>query len=83
MGINQKDDSAILIYVEDEGQGISEDELEDLFIPFSKITSEPTAGEKSTGLGLAIAQKIVEAHGGDIQVKSEVGEGSTFFVNIP
>ncbi|MDZ7659293.1 HAMP domain-containing sensor histidine kinase [Fodinibius sp.] len=83
VGISEKAGSAITIYIEDEGQGIPEDELEDLFVPFAKISSEPTAGEKSTGLGLAIAKKIVEAHGGDIQVESEVGVGSTFFVNIP
>ncbi len=82
VGIKKESDSAITIYVKDEGQGIPEDELEDLFVPFAKISSEPTAGEKSTGLGLAIAQKIIEAHGGDIQVESEAGTGSTFFVTI-
>lgn len=83
VGINMGNENAISIYVEDEGQGIPEDELEDLFVPFAKISSEPTSGEKSTGLGLAIAKKIVGAHGGDIQVESEVGKGSTFIVNIP
>ena len=83
VGVSDGSDSAITIYVEDEGQGIPEGELDDLFVPFAKISSEPTAGEKSTGLGLAIAKKIVEAHGGDIQVESEFGVGSTFFVNIP
>lgn len=83
VGVSDGSDSAITIYVEDEGQGIPEGELDDLFVPFAKISSEPTAGEKSTGLGLAIAKKIVEAHGGDIQVESEVGVGSTFFINIP
>ncbi len=82
VGIKKESDSAITIYVKDEGQGIPENELEDLFVPFTKISSEPTAGEKSTGLGLAIAQKIVEAHGGDIQVESEAGIGSTFYVTI-
>lgn len=83
VGIKEGDENALIIYVEDQGQGIPEDDLEDLFVPFAKISSEPTAGEKSTGLGLAIAKKIVEAHGGDIQVESEVGGGSTFFVSIP
>jgi signal transduction histidine kinase len=83
VGIKEGDENALIIYVEDQGQGIPEDDLEDLFVPFAKISSEPTAGEKSTGLGLAIAKKIVEAHGGDIQVESEVGAGSTFFVSIP
>jgi len=82
VGIKKESDSTITIYVKDEGQGIPENELEDVFVPFTKISSEPTAGEKSTGLGLAIAQKIVEAHGGDIQVESEAGIGSTFYVTI-
>ena len=82
VGIKKESDSAITIYVKDQGQGIPEDELEDLFVPFAKISSEPTAGEKSTGLGLAIAQKIIEAHGGDIEVESEAGTGSTFYVTI-
>lgn len=79
----ESSDGAITIYVEDEGQGIPQDELDDLFVPFSKISVEATAGEKSTGLGLAIASKIVNGHGGEIKVESEVGVGSTFFVNIP
>ena len=83
VGIKEGDENALIIYVEDQGQGIPEDELGDLFVPFAKISSDPTAGEKSTGLGLAIAQKIVEAHGGYIQVESELGAGSTFFISIP
>ncbi|PAU92794.1 hypothetical protein CK503_14990 [Aliifodinibius salipaludis] len=83
VGICEESDGAITIYVDDEGQGIPEEELDDLFVPFAKISVEATAGEKSTGLGLAIAKKIVEAHGGNIQVESKVGEGSTFFVKVP
>ena len=83
VGIKEGAENALIIYVEDQGQGIPEDELGDLFVPFAKISSDPTAGEKSTGLGLAIAQKIVEAHGGYIQVESELGAGSTFFISIP
>jgi signal transduction histidine kinase len=83
VGIDQQEDETVVIFVSDEGQGISEEELEDLFVPFSQISSEPTAGEKSTGLGLAIAKKIVEAHGGKVEVESEVGVGSTFRIHLP
>lgn len=83
VGIREESEGAITIYVEDEGQGIPEEERDDLFVPFSKISVEATAGEKSTGLGLAIALKIADAHGGDIQVESKVGVGSTFFVHLP
>ena len=79
----QSESEMACIFVKDEGQGIPEDELEDIFVPFAKISSKPTAGEKSTGLGLAIVQKIVEAHDGDIKVESNVGEGTNFFVTIP
>ena len=46
-------------------------------------TAKKTAGEKSTGLGLVIARKIVEAHGGTVSIESELGKGSTFSFTIP
>jgi signal transduction histidine kinase len=84
VGIDNMDKrGGVTIFVKDYGQGIPEEEIDKLFEPFADISVEATAGEKSTGLGLAIAQKIVEAHDGEIQVESKVGEGSTFFVHIP
>ncbi len=75
------DDAAIR--VADHGQGIPEAELGRLFRPFGRTSVRSTAGEKSTGLGLAIARRIVEAHGGRIRVESEVGKGTTFEVALP
>lgn len=72
-----------LLHVQDQGQGIPESELHKLFQPFCSTNVRPTAGEESTGLGLAIAKKIAEAHGGRIWVASEVGRGSTFSVALP
>lgn len=72
----------IQVHVTDRGLGIPEDEMDQLFVPFSKISSETTSGEKSTGLGLAIIKKIVEAHGGNIYVSSTIGEGSRFTVSL-
>jgi signal transduction histidine kinase len=69
--------------VEDQGQGIPEEEREALFQPFQTTSVRGTAGEKSTGLGLVITKRIVEGHGGRIEVESEVGEGSTFRVRLP
>ncbi|HRI67271.1 MAG TPA: hybrid sensor histidine kinase/response regulator [Polyangium sp.] len=69
--------------VEDEGPGIPADELQLLFRPFSTTSVQATAGERSTGLGLAIAQRIVEGHGGEIKVESQVGKGSKFRVILP
>ncbi|MFW5739359.1 MAG: sensor histidine kinase [Myxococcota bacterium] len=73
----------INVEVRDKGVGIPADKLDRLFRPFGRVASEGTAGETSTGLGLAIVRKIVEAHGGRIDVESEVGVGSVFTVWLP
>lgn len=69
--------------VQDEGPGIPHEELDRLFRPFSTTSVQATNGERSTGLGLAIARRIVEGHGGEIAVDSMAGKGSTFHVSIP
>jgi signal transduction histidine kinase len=71
------------ISVEDEGQGIPEEDIEKIFSEFARARVRPTAGEKSTGLGLAIAKKMVDAHGGKIWVESEVDAGSKFTFSLP
>lgn len=71
------------IRVRDRGPGIPEEELESLFGAFERASVRPTAGERSIGLGLAITRRVVEAHGGRIDVESEVGRGSTFTVELP
>ena len=73
----------VLVSVIDHGQGIPPEEIGLLFQPFSKTSVRPTAGEPSTGLGLAICKKVIEAHGGRISVESTVGKGSTFHISIP
>ncbi len=67
----------------DQGVGIKSSELSEIFQPFYKASGRPTAGESSTGLGLAIAKKIIEEHGGDIEVSSEVNKGSCFSFTLP
>jgi PAS domain S-box-containing protein len=76
-------DGSVLISVRDHGPGISEAERAQLFQPFGRTSARSTAGERSTGLGLAIAQTIVEEHGGHIQVESRPGVGSIFFFTLP
>ena len=73
----------IRVHVSDEGVGIAEDELSKLFVEFSKLSARPTGGEHSTGLGLAIAKRLVEAHGGKIWAASVAGKGSTFSFSLP
>jgi signal transduction histidine kinase len=75
--------SELVTHVEDTGQGLSGDDLKGLFAGFSKLSPKPTGGETSTGLGLAIAKKIVELHGGRIWVESEHGRGSRFSFSLP
>jgi signal transduction histidine kinase len=63
--------------VKDSGCGIPQERIEHLFSPFF------TTKEKGTGLGLAVASKIVEGHGGSLEVTSTEGEGSIFHVRLP
>jgi signal transduction histidine kinase len=74
-----REGSSAVLRVSDTGRGISPSHLKRLFEPFF-TTKAPGEG---TGLGLSLARKIVVAHGGAIEVASEVGEGSTFTVRIP
>jgi signal transduction histidine kinase len=71
------------ICVKDEGPGISEEDRERLFQDFARLSAKPTGGEKSTGLGLAIARRLIVAHGGHIGVDSEPGEGASFWFTLP
>jgi signal transduction histidine kinase len=65
------------IAVQDQGPGIPQDVLKHLFVPF--FTTKP----RGTGLGLAISQRMVQAMGGQIEVTSQPGEGSTFTILLP
>lgn len=76
-------DGVVQVSVRDRGMGIAPDELARLFMPFSRASTKPTAGESSTGLGLAICRKIVEGHGGRVWAESEVGKGSLFSFEVP
>ncbi len=71
------EDGFVVVSVRDEGEGIEEQRLESIFNPFFSTK------EKGTGLGLTIASKIMQAHGGIIRVKSRVGEGATFQLCFP
>lgn len=71
---------AVSIKVRDEGVGIEKDELPFLFSKYSKLSSQPTNKENSTGLGLSIVKRIVEEINGKIFCESEPGKGSLFTV---
>jgi signal transduction histidine kinase len=76
-----KDNNNAYFEIEDQGIGIAEKDLPNLFSRFYRI--DHGSGEKGSGLGLAICKWIAEAHGGEIEVKSELGQGSTFKVSLP
>lgn len=72
-----------ILAVRDQGPGIPEGERDKLFKDFSRLSVKPTGGEKSTGLGLAICRKIVEAHRGSIGTENLSRGGSEFRVTLP
>ncbi len=69
--------------VQDQGPGITPEDRDRLFTEFGRLSARPTGGEKSFGLGLAITRRMVEAHGGLIDVDSTPGQGATFWVWLP
>lgn len=73
--------SSIQIYVEDTGIGISKEDIPHIFDRFYR--GDVARKRDGTGLGLSIAKAIVDEHGGSIQVKSELGKGTTFCIQFP
>jgi CheY-like chemotaxis protein/anti-sigma regulatory factor (Ser/Thr protein kinase) len=67
----------------DNGIGIAPEDLKRLFQPFVQVDSHLNRQFDGTGLGLALVQKLVDLHGGSVQVESEVNKGSRFTVNLP
>jgi signal transduction histidine kinase len=78
-----KSDSQVLTEIIDFGQGIPKEQQHNLFLPFKRAGSKTTGGEKSTGLGLSIVKKIVDAHNGEVGVISEKDKGSNFYFKLP
>ena len=76
-------DGAVAISVSDRGLGIPEEEQREIFGKFVRGAASRTRGIKGTGIGLAIVKHIVDAHGGQVRVRSAPGEGSTFTILLP
>ena len=73
----------LVVDVSDTGIGISKDNLPFIFDEFFRVKTKETQGVRGSGLGLPIANRIIEAHHGSIKVTSELGKGSTFSVFLP
>jgi len=79
----KENEDFIAAEVQDTGIGIAKEHLPFIFDQFYRVSRSESQKVKGTGLGLSIAKKIVDAHGGTIQVTSELGKGSTFTVLLP
>lgn len=79
----RRDDDHVVLEVEDNGVGIPRRELRRVFDRFYRVDTLLTRSTEGSGLGLSIAQRIVQAHGGKLSVDSHVGRGSTFRIHLP
>jgi signal transduction histidine kinase len=78
-----KSNNEFKISIQDEGQGIKEDELPRIFEKFKQVSTKSTAGEKGLGIGLSIVKDLIELHNGTIDVQSTFSEGSVFTITLP
>ena len=88
LGAKEIKEDEIVLWVEDQGPGIRLEEQEVVFSKFFKGKNQESprgkSGQRSgTGLGLSIVKHIVQAHGGEVRVESELGKGTTFFFTLP
>ncbi len=75
--------SMVRFVVRDEGPGLTKEDQRRLFLKFARLSTRPTGGETSTGLGLSIVKKLVGMMHGRVYCESVLGHGSTFIVEIP
>ena len=76
-------DKVVQFYIKDTGVGIPKDDIAHLFQKFYRVDSTDTRIVGGSGLGLFISRKIIEMYNGRIWAESEVGKGTTFFINLP
>lgn len=78
-----KKDNNVVISIKDYGVGIAKSEQKNIFERFYRVDKSRGANEKGMGVGLTIAKSIVNAHGGEIKVYSEINKGSEFIITLP
>ena len=74
---------ALEIFVRDDGSGIPPEAIDRVFERFYRVDKARSRDQGGTGLGLSIVKHIVQAHGGEVRVESELGKGATFFFTVP
>jgi len=79
----REEGSSVVVSIRDTGVGIPEEDLPQLFERFYRVDKARSRATGGSGLGLSITREIVELHGGEVSVQSEVGTGSTFEVRLP
>jgi ligand-binding sensor domain-containing protein/signal transduction histidine kinase len=79
----EKQDSHIIVSINDDGVGIPKDTIDKIFNEKKRTTSLGTKGEKGTGIGLMLCKDFVEKNGGNLWVESELGKGSSFKFSLP
>ena len=83
VGGKRRNDGKMEIFVQDDGPGIPTEALDRIFERFYRVDKARSREQGGTGLGLSIVKHIVQAHGGEVWVKSELGKGATFFFTLP
>ncbi len=79
----QENHQQLTIDVSDKGEGLTENELVHIFDRFYRVDKARSRKAGGTGLGLAICHQIIQAHGGEIEITSQVNQGSTFTLKLP
>lgn len=77
------EEDSIVVEVQDNGNGISKEDIQKILNPNEHFSKLGTEKEPGTGLGLVLCQSFVQKNGGDLKIKSDVGQGSTFYFDIP
>ncbi|MDY0945580.1 ATP-binding protein [Frigoribacterium sp. CFBP9039] len=83
IGATVDDSGTVEVAVTDQGYGIPDDELDRVFERFYRVDPARSRRTGGTGLGLAIVKHVIQNHGGDVRVWSQVGKGSTFTLRLP
>ena len=83
VGGTKREDGKVEMFVQDDGPGIPPESLDRVFERFYRVDKARSREQGGTGLGLSIVKHIIQAHGGEVWVKSEPGKGATFFFTLP